>query len=103
MDNYIKPYSNIFYKHKSIDISTLLWYNVNREVIVLAFSYKPLWKLLIDKEMSKKELMSKANISKSTMDKMGRGEMVSMDIIDRICSCLNCPVEDVIGHIKENV
>ena len=102
MNNYFKPNSGISYKHKSIDMSTLLCYNITEEVILLAFSYKPLWKLLIDKDMSKKELMNRAGISKSTMDKMGRGEMVSMEIIDRICNCLNCPVEEVLGHIKEN-
>lgn len=65
----------------------------------MAFSYKPLWKLLIDRDMTKKQLMLSASISKSTMDKMGRGEQVSMDIIDRICSCLGCNVESVIEHI----
>ena len=61
-------------------------------------SYKPLWKLLIDKDMTKKQLMQGTGISKSTMDKMARGEQVSMDIIDRICSYLNCKVENVIEH-----
>lgn len=64
----------------------------------MAFSYKPLWKLLIDKDMSKKTLMQLASISKSTMDKMGRGEIVSLEIIDRICDYFNCRVEDVIEH-----
>lgn len=64
----------------------------------MAFSYKPLWKMLIDKEMTKKELMNVTGISKSTMDKMGRGEHVSMDIIDRICTYFNCGVESVIEH-----
>ena len=64
----------------------------------MSFSYKPLWKLLIDLDMSKKELMQKTGISKSTMDKMARGEQVSMDIIDRICTCLKCSVESVIEH-----
>lgn len=64
----------------------------------MAFSYKPLWKLLIDKEMNKKQLMEAAGISKSTMDKMGRGEQVSMDIIDRICSYFRCRIQDVIVH-----
>lgn len=64
----------------------------------MAFSYKPLWKLLIDKEMSKKELMKVTGISKSTMDKMGRGEQVSMEIIDRLCFYFHCRVEDVIEH-----
>ncbi|MCD8051534.1 MAG: helix-turn-helix transcriptional regulator [Clostridiales bacterium] len=66
----------------------------------MAFSYKPLWKLLIDLDMTKKQLMQKTGISKSTMDKMARGEPVSMDIIDRICSCLDCRVESVIEHIE---
>lgn len=64
----------------------------------MAFSYKPLWKLLIDKEMTKKKLMQATGISKSTMDKMGRGEQVSMDIIDRICTYFNCDSNDVIEH-----
>ena len=64
----------------------------------MSFSYKPLWKLLIDRDMSKKELMEATNISKSTMDKMGRSELVSLEIIDRICNYFNCSVEDVIEH-----
>ena len=68
---------------------------------VMAFSYKPLWKLLIDREMTKKQLMQATSISKSTMDKMARGEQVSMDIIDRICCYLSCNVESVIEHKQE--
>lgn len=64
----------------------------------MSFSYKPLWKLLIDKEMSKKDLMEVTNISKSTMDKMGRSETVSLEIIDRICNYFDCSIEDVIEH-----
>jgi len=67
----------------------------------MAFSYKPLWKLLIDKDMSKKELMAATGISKSTMDKMGRSEQVSMDIIDRLCCFFQCDVEDIIHHCIE--
>ena len=66
----------------------------------MAFSYKPLWKLLIDKEMTKRQLMQMTGISKSTMDKMARGEQVSMDIIDRICSFLECDITCVIEHVK---
>lgn len=65
----------------------------------MAFSYKPLWKLLIDRDMTKKQLMQATGISKSTMDKMARGEQVSMEIIDRICSSLACSIESVIEHI----
>lgn len=62
----------------------------------MAFTYKPLWKLLIDKEMTKKALMAKTGISKSTMDKMGRGELVSLEIIDRICNYFECSIGDVL-------
>lgn len=70
----------------------------------MAFSYKPLWKLLIDRDMTKKQLMQATSISKSTMDKMAREEMVSLDIINRICNYFNCNVDDIIFHCsdKEN-
>ena len=64
----------------------------------MAFTYKPLWKLLIDKEMNKKELMQATGISKTTIDKMGRGEIVSLEVIDRICNYFDCRVEDVVEH-----
>ena len=64
----------------------------------MSFSYKPLWKLLIDKEMTKKQLMEATGISKSTMDKMGRGQQVSMDIIDRLCSYFNCDLSEILEH-----
>ena len=67
----------------------------------MAFSYKPLWKLLIDREMTKKQLMQATGISKSTMDKMARGEQVSMDIIDRICNYFDCNIENIIEHIGD--
>lgn len=66
----------------------------------MSFSYKPLWKLLIDRDMNKRELMKVTGISKSTIDKMSRGEQVSMDIIDRICNYFKCEVEDVIAHVQ---
>lgn len=66
----------------------------------MAFSYKPLWKLLIDRDMTKKQLMQVTGISKSTIDKMARGEIVSLEIIDRICFHLQCTVENVIEHIE---
>lgn len=68
---------------------------------VVSFSYKPLWKLLIDRDMSKKDLMAYADISKSTMDKMGRGEQVSLEIINRLCNFFDCNVEDILSHCKD--
>lgn len=68
----------------------------------MAFNYKPLWKLLIDKEMTKKQLMEATGISKSTMDKMARNEQVSLDILDRICNYFNCNIENIIEHLSED-
>lgn len=51
--------------------------------------------------MTKKQLMEETGISKSTMDKMARGENVSMEIIDRLCEYFECSIEDIIKHIFE--
>lgn len=69
----------------------------------MSFSYKPLWKLLIDREMSKKALMDLTKISKSTMDKMGRAEPVSMEVLNRICEKMECKIEDVIEYKSDGV
>lgn len=71
------------------------------EVNNMAFNYKPLWKLLIDKEMTKKQLMEATGISKSTMDKMARNEQVSLDVLDRICNYFNCDIDEIIEHLSE--
>lgn len=65
------------------------------------FLYKPLFKLLIERDMTKKALCEATGISKSTMDKMGRGEYVAMSVIDRICDHLDCKIEDVLRHEKK--
>lgn len=65
----------------------------------MPFSYKPLWKTLIDNDMTKKQLMETIQISKSTMDKMGRSENISLDILDKICNYFNCRLGDVVEHI----
>ena len=71
------------------------------EVNNMAFNYKPLWKLLIDKEMTKKQLMEATGISKSTIDKMARNEQVSLDVLDRICNYFNCDIDEIIEHLSE--
>ena len=67
----------------------------------MSFTYKPLWKLLIDKDMTKKQLTAETGISKSTIDKMGRGEIVSMKIIDRLCNYFACDIANVVSHIND--
>ena len=61
----------------------------------MAVSYKRLWKLLIDKDMKKKELAELANISTYTINKLNRGDNVNTDTLVRICRALNCQLEDI--------
>lgn len=65
------------------------------------FSYDPLWKLLIDRKMTKSELREAVGFSTFALAQMGKNKNVSMDTIDKICNYLDVPVEQVIKHIKE--
>ena len=60
-----------------------------------------LWKLLIDKGLKKTDLKAIANISNSTLAKLGKGEYVSMEIIERLCRALDCNVEDIMEITSE--
>ena len=63
-------------------------------------SYKKLWKLLIDKDLNKKELAVVANISQSTLTKMSKGESVNIEMLARICNALNCEFHDIIEMVS---
>ena len=66
----------------------------------MMFSYSKLWKILIDKKMLKKDLMSKAGITSSTMAKMGKDLPVSMEVLGRICDALDYNIGDIVDYIK---
>lgn len=66
----------------------------------MTYSYNKLWKLLIDKNMMKKDLMKQTKITSSTIAKMGRGEAVSLDILGRICIALECNIGDLVDFIN---
>lgn len=66
----------------------------------MAVSYNGLWKMLIDKNMYKKDLATELNISSATMAKMGKGESVSMDVLARICSYMDCDIGDIMSFEK---
>ena len=68
----------------------------------MAVSYNRLFKLMIDKKMRKKDLCELAGVSTSTMSKMGRDEIVSLEVIDRICQKLNCNVEDILEILPDS-
>lgn len=61
----------------------------------MGVNYKPLWKLLIDKEMEKSELKTAAGIAGSTIAKMYRNEYVALDVLVRICNTLQCQLSDI--------
>ncbi|MCD8175746.1 MAG: helix-turn-helix transcriptional regulator [Phascolarctobacterium sp.] len=62
-------------------------------------SYKKLWKILIDKDMKKKDLQSAAGISWATVTKLSKGEAVSMEVLMKICKTLNCNIGDIVDLI----
>ena len=67
----------------------------------MSVSYKKLWKLLIDKDMKKKDLGTVANISNYTITKMNRGENVTVEVIGKICKALNCTADEIMEFIDE--
>lgn len=67
----------------------------------MAISYNKLWKLLIDKHMSKADLRRAAGIAPNTMTKLNRNEEVSMSVLIRICAVLNVNIGDVMDLMQE--
>ena len=67
-----------------------------------AFSYKRLFKKLIDLDMTNNELMEKAKVGKSTFHKIKRGKNVTTDVLLRICNALNCNIEEIVECIEED-
>ena len=61
----------------------------------MAVSYKKLWKLLIDKDLKKKDLCEMARISPATITKMGRNGHVTTEVLAKICATLVCTVDDI--------
>lgn len=61
----------------------------------MAISYKKLWKLLIDRDMKKKDLMALAGVSQSSITKMGRNDNVNTEVLVKICLALNCDIGDI--------
>ena len=68
----------------------------------MTVSYNGLWKILIDKNMKKVDLLKAAGISSSTLAKMGKGEPVSMEVLGRICENLNCDLGDIVSYRRSN-
>ena len=67
----------------------------------MAVSYKKLFKLLIDRDMKKKELKELSGIGNSTMTKLANNENVTVEVMAKICNALNCSMDDVIEILPD--
>lgn len=63
--------------------------------------YKKLWKLLIDKDMKKKDLCAKARISPASVTKMGQNGFVTTEVLEKICLALDCQIGDIMEILPE--
>lgn len=79
----------------------LLIINYNRGVQV-AICYKKLWKLLIDKDMKKKDLQVAAGISSASVTKLAKNENVNTEVLQKVCIALNCDISDIMEMIPDN-
>lgn len=68
----------------------------------MAVSYNKLWKMMIDKKMTKTELTHLAGISTNAMAKLGRNEDVRVNILEKICAALDCGVEEIMDFIPDS-
>lgn len=62
-------------------------------------SYKKLWKLLIDKDMKKKDLQKKAGISSASITKLGKNENVNTEVLQKICTALHCDISEIMEMV----
>ena len=67
----------------------------------MAISYKKLWKILIDKDMKKKDLCAAAGISHTSMAKLGKNENVTTDVLVKICNTLKCDISDIMELVPD--
>ena len=65
----------------------------------MAVTYKKLFKLLIDRDMKKRDLAEKAGISPATISKMAAGETITMEVVEKVCRALKCNMDDIAEFI----
>lgn len=66
----------------------------------MPFSYKPMFKTMIDRDMSRDALRKATGAATSTFTRIWKGEPISLDLLDRLCTVLDCPVEAILEHEK---
>lgn len=65
----------------------------------MAMCYKKLWKLLIDRDMTRADLRDKTGLSPATLAKMSKGEAIGANVLERICETMQCNVGDVMDYV----
>lgn len=68
----------------------------------MSVCYKKLWKILIDKDMKKKDLVEAAGISTYTLNKLNRGDNVTTDVLVKICKALECSFDDIMEVVEDD-
>lgn len=68
----------------------------------MSVSYKKLWKLLIDREMKKKDLCDVAGVSHASIAKLGKNENVTTDVLLKICSALHCDIGEIMEIVEDS-
>ncbi len=97
-DRYTKSIANGFLP---VLLLTAKLFSRNEET-GMTVSYKKLWKLLIDKDMKKKDLEKAAGISNYVISKMNKGENITVDIVGKICSALDCTPNDIMEFYDDS-
>jgi hypothetical protein len=72
------------------------------EALDMRFSYNKLFKLLIDRNIKKKELREMSGVSATSIAKLGKGVNVNTDVLLKICGALNCDIEDIMEFVPDN-
>ncbi|WP_270808573.1 helix-turn-helix domain-containing protein [Clostridium fessum] len=71
----------------------------NKKELKTQFSYNPLWKMLIDRGLKKRELQEMSDVSAASIAKLGRNENVTTEVLLRICESLDCDIQDIMERI----
>ena len=67
----------------------------------MRISYKPLWKMLLDRDMTKKDLRERSGISTTSLAKLGKGENMTTDVLLKICEALNCNINEIMESVPD--
>lgn len=78
------------------------WWIIQKGKTLMAVTYKKLWHILLDRDMKKKDLLEKAELTKYTMRKLGNDESVTTNTLAKICRALNCTVDDIMEVLPED-